>query len=889
MGNHYNKIRSNIVVLVGAIAIMCLALGGSLFYVVRTLERSMKQVQAQIIPIKHGILSVAQHESKLHALQNEVISSRSVQELSRASSHEVIGRALLTELDQLERLLAQVGALEHTEFKPLRADVKQYLQHHAKLRQAKTKSLELEQRFAQAWASAYEVSRRQSQDIQTLHGLTRLDYILSLRRADEQASVAGAGLRQAMLELTQGSGRALSEQLPRVRILNLEFTLAARSLAATQDMDELNSIVQNEVKPLELELQRAYEGMEAMIPEQSPYRALFQGVYGANAALSAQLTQDSPETIQGLRRQIIEQQRVINQTQAQMRQTVDALNARLEKLRGVIMAALERLNQASIQRAERATWLSILAGLAALAACIVALQRTRRSVREMDQTNDALEQMSVELTRSNMTLEQRVTERTRDLHARNASMRLVMDHVNQGLLTVGLDGELSAEHSQVISSWFGAPEPGLGLAQYLGRVDPLMQGWIALGLESITDGFLPLDVALDQFPKQLQGEERTFHLSFTPIMSVDGECERLLVIISDITQELRQQQLEAQQRELLTIFERVSQDRASFMSFFQEADEVIHRLHDQALPGPELYRAIHTLKGNAGIFGLNSIASLCHELESKLMEAGGLVEEDDLGDLQQRWEELSANVERLFGAGQEQIRVTPQELDALIERLRRGMPSGDAAKLLASWRHEPTRRRLEHLAEQALALAERLGKAPIEVVVEADDSRHDAERWRGFWSSLVHVIRNAIDHGIETPQERQERDKPEVAKLILSAKRERDGALISVRDLGQGIDWERVRQRALERGLPAQTSRDLVEALFHDGLSTRDEVTQVSGRGVGMSAVKAEVERLGGTLEVHSEPGQGAQFLFWLPASDKDVLRLPSTSLAASPSRSTAS
>jgi two-component system chemotaxis sensor kinase CheA len=148
------------------------------------------------------------------------------------------------------------------------------------------------------------------------------------------------------------------------------------------------------------------------------------------------------------------------------------------------------------------------------------------------------------------------------------------------------------------------------------------------------------------------------------------------------------------------------------------------------------------------------------------------------------------------------------------------------------------------------------------VVCVGGDLRIDQHGWQPFWSAMIHAVRNAVDHGIEDAAQRREAGKPEAGAIELGAERS-DGQLrFWIRDDGRGIDWQRLASRALARGVPCDSHADLVRALFVDGVTTRDVATELSGRGVGLSALHQVVEALGGAIEVHSVPGEGAEFRF---------------------------
>ena len=154
----------------------------------------------------------------------------------------------------------------------------------------------------------------------------------------------------------------------------------------------------------------------------------------------------------------------------------------------------------------------------------------------------------------------------------------------------------------------------------------------------------------------------------------------------------------------------------------------------------------------------------------------------------------------------------------------------------------------------------------MQVQIDCGRLRLRKERFGHFWSAFVHVVRNAVDHGIEAPQEREELGKTEPAKIVLRAYVDEEHLTIEVVDNGRGIAWEKIAEKAKERGLPAQTKADLVEALFSDGVSTAAEVTSVSGRGVGMAAVRDVCKELGGRITIESERGVGTRTVFRFPA-----------------------
>lgn len=167
-------------------------------------------------------------------------------------------------------------------------------------------------------------------------------------------------------------------------------------------------------------------------------------------------------------------------------------------------------------------------------------------------------------------------------------------------------------------------------------------------------------------------------------------------------------------------------------------------------------------------------------------------------------------------------------------------------------------------------LARELGKS-AELRLEGEDTEIDKAVMQAIGEPLVHLVRNAMDHGLEPPQDRLRAGKPAAGTVTLRAAREGSKVVLEVEDDGKGIDVELVRQKAVAAGLVSEeeaslmTEDQVVEFLFVSGLSTAETVTEVSGRGVGMDAVRAAVQRLGGNVRVKSAPGAGTRVRLELP------------------------
>ncbi|MEV6346138.1 chemotaxis protein CheA [Actinoplanes sp. NPDC051851] len=169
-------------------------------------------------------------------------------------------------------------------------------------------------------------------------------------------------------------------------------------------------------------------------------------------------------------------------------------------------------------------------------------------------------------------------------------------------------------------------------------------------------------------------------------------------------------------------------------------------------------------------------------------------------------------------------------------------------------------------------LSRRLGKT-IELVTEGEDTMADKDVIEALGDPLVHLVRNSLDHGIEPPAERIAAGKPQTARLTLAAVADGDAVIVEVSDDGRGVDPVRVKRKAYEKGLISEeeleslSDSEAVDLVFRPGFSTADQVSDLSGRGVGMDAVRASVEKLGGTVTMRSTLGAGTVTRLRLPLS----------------------
>jgi two-component system chemotaxis sensor kinase CheA len=518
----------------------------------------------------------------------------------------------------------------------------------------------------------------------------------------------------------------------------------------------------------------------------------------------------------------------------------------------------------------------IIKPVARLAGAAQALERGEETRVEIT-ANDEIGKLATAF----MSMSSAIEQREKRIAERNRDMRRVLDNVEDGFLAVTPEGVMSEERSGIIERWFGPPKAGATLFDYFGQMGGQKFGeWLRSAWDALADDFLPVDVAIEQFPARFDRDGRFYAIAYRPIM--DGEkVNSMLVVIRDVTERVERERAEQMQHEMMVIFKHIINDQKGFDAFLRDAGGLVASIeHGDGLDDATLKRQIHTLKGNSAIFGLDSVARYCHELESRMIEESARPTAGQVAGLRSVWGAVAATVGKFSGGRGAQIVIDEDEQRELLRAIRSGAEARQIAAVVTSWRYERADARMNSIGEQVKQVAQRLEKGEVEVQVAPTKLRLPPQRWAPFWSVFGHVVRNAVDHGLEGPEKRAAAGKPERGVVRMAFEETETEVVFRFADDGAGIDWERLAAKASERGLPTATREDLEMALFADSVSTRDEASETSGRGVGMGAVLECVQAHSGVIEIETARGEGTTWVFRFPRAmlagdDVMISRMP--------------
>ncbi|MEL6186015.1 MAG: Hpt domain-containing protein, partial [Myxococcota bacterium] len=495
-----------------------------------------------------------------------------------------------------------------------------------------------------------------------LSGKMRFGYGSSLRRLRRELAAQGwtPRVREALREEVMDSSNRRSRVVGDVLGLASELNRLAGKVGLTSNRDQLRSLVANELVPTRDRLIVALEELRHEVHGDEELLPIVDRLDASTAGLSIRILSKDGESLVALKRSLLTAQLEGAEVQTRLAQ----LAGEATKLSEALLTAAESESRGfddGLRSAGSTTrWLLLAVMIVAGLGGVLGFRSVRASVKSLRATNEDLVRLKDELTELNQGLEAKVAERTAALDAGNRAMRLVLDNVEQGLVTLDPKGRLQTQRSARFDEWFGAQAEGTGFGQVISGRDEKAGAFFHIAWDEVEEGIMPLDVNLSQLPHRVKVGGATLHLDYRCISKLSDDVpDQTLVMVSDITQQLERERAEAAEREFASVFRHLMKDRSSFLDFFTEAASIVGRIEDAAAQDPkELFRAIHTLKGNCAIYGLERMAQLCHEIETAMVDESRGPSENERRSVTGLWRELSHKVGSLIDdGGQQRINV----------------------------------------------------------------------------------------------------------------------------------------------------------------------------------------------------------------------------------------
>lgn len=502
-------------------------------------------------------------------------------------------------------------------------------------------------------------------------------------------------------------------------------------------------------------------------------------------------------------------------------------------------------------------------------------------------------QMVAVIEEQNRTLEQKVLERTTELRQKTNDINSMLQNMQQGIFTIVQGAVIHPEYSAYLESIFDQTDlTGLEALPFLfGDSDvgsnDLNQIEAALGSLIGEDSMMfefNSHLLVTEYQKTLaSGKEMILELDWNAVLDDDDVIDKVMVTVRDVT-ELRalERDAEKQKEELEIIGNILSLSPQKFKDFVKSSKEFITENGALISATKEknidviatLFRNMHTIKGNARTYGMNFITDVVHETETTYdrlrKEADFEWKQDallsDLDDVSKsigRYETVYEN--KLAGfAGKTGKFIEEKLLKHITNALEEAKVANQVAELqrnvntIAETLNAVGTEDISDVIEDILgglpAMATDLQKELPEVMINSNDIRLKEEISPILKDIFMHAFRNSMDHGLEIPEVREQSGKRKNGLIQLDLEIKGGILNISYKDDGKGLGLAFIHKKAVENGIfePEQqvTDEEIAELIFHSGLSTAEKVTTVSGRGVGMDAIRRFVQRQGGDIKL---------------------------------------
>lgn len=458
--------------------------------------------------------------------------------------------------------------------------------------------------------------------------------------------------------------------------------------------------------------------------------------------------------------------------------------------------------------------------------------------------------------------------------------RQILNTVQEGLLLIDRDGIIGSQYSAFIENIFPDSNiSGESIFDLLrSRVTDsdlqVAQKYIRLLFkeavkDNLTADLNPLKrVELHKFLENGRSEKTILSFNFSQVAGLDGSVHSLLVTLKNISEvieledELKKTRSETDDQ-LQIIKNILRSDAAQYENYLKRAlDSLNHINHilETATRDEEnnrkkidaIFIDIHRLKGDSSVHNMSEIASHCHQMESelKILREAPTLKGDDFMVLTIKLKELLQKIET--------YKLVTKQLTAF------GKHKGNGANKICS---------AEQLLELAESIANGAGKK-VELIYSEIGTDSLPDKTKALVADLIiQLLRNAVVHGIETAEERKKRGKHEQGKIVINILHKQEQLTISVRDDGSGIDFARLKQKAMENSawknndIENWKGKDLIKILFLSGLSTSENISTHAGRGVGMNLVKDCINKLDGKIAVATTPNRATSFQIKIPTS----------------------
>lgn len=515
-----------------------------------------------------------------------------------------------------------------------------------------------------------------------------------------------------------------------------------------------------------------------------------------------------------------------------------------------------------------------------------------------------LDEANKKLIEFNRNLEQMVKDRTEKLNESNKFIKAMINSLDQGLIVFDQNLKLSPIYTKAAESIFDFEiNNSTHFNDLIRKTDAdeieKLNKWAKITFSNL----LPLESALNLAPQSFKkgddieaSDYKFIDLKYYPMLSADQKLTNLVAVATDVTRDKIHEHNFEKREVYVQMILKILNNKSAFQSFLNEKDDILGKLQhcynpdDQSFNFQLAMMMFHSLTGGFGMYHMKKLQQLSRHNEEVILTM--MKNEASLFDLEtyqsnlaffkesidQEIQSIDTNLGTKFAGAIETVEFSKAEILHYFNNLKVNAHQPELNSLVQEFEKTFIYKSFKDLTKNyedlCLGLANRLGKQLLPFNYTNENVKLDAEYYESFFNSLVHLFRNNMDHGIETPNKRLELNKDAAGEISLSIESEKDYYSITISDNGAGINPIKIREKLAkvypDKDFSSENDQEIIYHIFDPHFSTKDEANDISGRGVGMSAIKEVLERINGSITVYSAVGKGTVFNFILPRPVKN-------------------
>ena len=502
---------------------------------------------------------------------------------------------------------------------------------------------------------------------------------------------------------------------------------------------------------------------------------------------------------------------------------------------------------------------------------------------------EQLRKAQEELKKYSAGLEEMVEQRTEELNSANKFLQAMMNSLGQGLLVFNQEGVCLPNYTKACEVIFETKPHGKKFWEIVPVAEDKVSQ-VKTWVEGIFKEMIPFDCYAPLGPKSFFNKQGKYvELEYYCMRDDDEAIEGVVAVATDHTKAWEANaQVEREKKHAQMIIKMIS-NKEQFINFITDARSMVAKLQEE-LEQPvdeielkRIFNALHSIKGGAGLYLMSDIEEMAHKYEDQLSTLKEMSIDQlsmALAEVKDNVNDLAVQMERFFSECRvflgDVVVDGDKRVDISLGRLRNfssqlahiGVLKNIKKNFDDEFLTRPILEYFQGYEDMMQMLAQKFAKQLGEINFINGGLRVDPLYYSELFAVMVHAFRNAVDHGIEDPEERERNHKTPGGNILIEFERnrieEKDWLFITVNDDGKGIDPDKIRSK-----LPSQASDEddhqVMQHIFDSGLSTAERITDVSGRGVGMNAILEVAEQMGGIAEVFSTPGKGTRLVVKVP------------------------